>query len=122
MLDERPARAMEDALGNAGRARRIEDVERLVERERRIVRPRTTVRAQEGVPLPAADDRALDRRQLRENLPDLRPLVERLSGVRVRVGRDEDARLDLAEPIQYALHAEIGRARRPRCADRRRAE
>ena len=45
-----------------------------------------------------------------------------LAAVEVAVGGDQHARLDLAEAIEHALHAEVRRARRPDRADRRRAE
>ena len=48
--------------------------------------------------------------------------VVRLAGVDVAVGGDEHPRLDLAEPIEHALDAEVRRARRPDGADGRRAE
>ena len=45
-----------------------------------------------------------------------------LAAVRVAVGGDEHLRLDLAEPIEHALHAEVRRAGRPDRADRRSAQ
>ena len=47
---------------------------------------------------------------------------QRLAVVPVAVHGEEHARLDLAEAVEHALHAEIGRARRPHRAQARRAQ
>jgi hypothetical protein len=56
---------------------------------------------------------------------DLRQLVgdvDRLAVVVVAIAGDEHLRLDLPDAVEYALHPEIGRARRPHCTDRGRAQ
>src|SRR5687767_13753977 len=63
------------------------------------------------------DDRLLDARQLSPDIRQLRQAVMGPSGVVVAVCREQHGRLDLAEPIEHALHAEVGRAGRPHRAD-----
>ena len=68
------------------------------------------------------DDDPLDRRQPGD---DLRHLVENrsdLAVVTIRVDGEQDARLDLSQAIEHAVHAEVGRARGPDRAQRRCAE
>ena len=94
----------------------------MVEREARKLGGRPAMRSHEGVPPAVSDDGPCHRRQPGDHLGDLRALVERLSRVDVALGRQQDPRLDLAEPIEHALHAKIWRARRPYRANRRGAE
>ena len=136
VLDQRAAGAMDDALGDAGRARRVEDVERMVERQRLETRlaaaaareARSTARRRAGRPGTATLRRTGPRPSSRrsgsrvEDLPDSRQRVVRLSAVEIAVGRDEHSGLDLPEAIDHALHAEVGRAGRPDRANRRGAE
>ena len=69
------------------------------------------------------DDHPLDARQPGGDLPrPCRRTAMRLAVVPVPVDGEEHARLDLAEAIEHALHAEIRRARRPHRAQARRAE
>ena len=132
VLQQRAAGAVHDALRHAGRARRVQDVERMIERQPRVVdrpagdtarrtRPSATARERRelvGVADPFLRDTARRRRarpigSLRD---DLRHLVEdrdRLAVVPVAVDGEEHARLDLAEAVEHALHAEVRRARRP---------
>ncbi len=53
------------------------------------------------------DDGALDRRQRGDDVGDLPEAVMRLPAIEVGVRREEDARRDLAEPVEHALHAEV---------------
>ena len=48
--------------------------------------------------------------------------VDRLAVVEVAVGGEQHLGLDLAEAVEHALHAEIGRARRPDRAEARRRQ
>ena len=51
VLDQRAAGAVDDALGDAGRARGIQDVERMIERQpRRTTAARSAMRPDEGLP------------------------------------------------------------------------
>ena len=59
-----------------------------------------------------------DARQPGRDLGELVGDVDDLAGVPVAVGGDEQLRLDLAEAVEHAVRAEIGRARRPDRADR----
>ena len=67
-------------------------------------------------------DRRPDARDRLDDLPRLRERIVQASAVEMTVGDDEDLRLDLPEAIDHALHAKVGRARRPHPADRGRAE
>ena len=126
---------MDDALGNTGRARRIEDVERVIEREWLEERAVAGRCGHEFVPADdiadrgdssAAEvrneDRPLHRRQRTHDLGDPSRAVMVFPGVRVGVGRDENLWLDLAESIENALRAEVRRTGRPHGAHRRRSE
>src|SRR6185436_20296183 len=53
---------------------------------------------------------------------ETRQHVYRLAVVEIAVRGKENARLDLAKAVEHALHAEIGRARRPDRADAGRGE
>ena len=53
---------------------------------------------------------------------EARQHVVTFAAVEIAVGGNQDAWLDLTEPIEHALHAEVRRARRPDRADRGRAE
>src|SRR5581483_863492 len=65
---------------------------------------------------------ALDRRHVVDDFAAARQHVDGLAAVVVAVRRHEHLRLDLAEAIEDALHAEIGGARGPDRADARRPE
>ena len=62
------------------------------------------------------------RRQRARRSDEPRQHVVALAAIEIAVSGDQHARLDLAEAIEDALHAEIGRTRRPDRADRRGAE
>ena len=62
------------------------------------------------------------RRQLGDDLCELVGDVDGLAVVVVAVAGDQHLRLDLAEAVEHALHAEVGRAGRPHRADRRRRQ
>src|SRR4051812_5526350 len=57
------------------------------------------------------DHDALDRWDLHHDLAHPRQAVDLLPRISIPVGAEEHLRLDLAEPIQHALHAEVRRAR-----------
>src|SRR5688572_20857602 len=133
MLEERSARAMDDAFGNAGGARGIEDIERVIEGQLRELdrlefftrnviligdsawnSPRYVRRGADIVD----DDRLLDARQLFQHRSHLVGDRDGLAIVVIAVAGDEEARLDLAETVEDALLAEIGRAGRPDAAER----
>ena len=113
----------------------VERQPRVVDRRRRASRP-TNASQRDGVAdrrqvlraLPAGfeirnDDDALDGGQLRRrSSATLSRIGQRLAVVPVAVDGEEHARLDLAEAVEHALHAEIRRARRPDGAEARRAE
>jgi hypothetical protein len=117
VLEQDPAVAVDDRLRQARRAARVEDPERVVERDARELE-RLAV-AEEVRPAVLADaqirqpDRVLDGRQLREEaLDDLAP-VEVPAAVAVAVDREEDLRLDLGEAVDHAAQPELGRRARP---------
>ncbi len=136
LVEERAAGAVGDALRLPGRARGVHDEERVVERHVGVVDRARRIGGREvrqrHRPLDAGDVRrlrqerhhhhALDGRQLGQ---DLRQPVEgavALAVVEVAVGGEEHLGLDLAEAVQHALHAEVGRAARPHRADGRRRQ
>ena len=65
---------------------------------------------------------ALHGRQLLHDLAELAQHVDALAAVPVAVDRQQHRRLDLAEAVEHALHAEVRRARRPDGTDRRGGE
>ena len=64
------------------------------------------------------DDGALDRLHLLQNVADLFPDADGLAGIIIAIAGDEDLRRDLAEAVEDAALAEVGRARRPDGAER----
>ena len=134
--EEDPARRVDDALRHAGRARGEEDVEGMIEGkppkldlprtprgdevvEQNRARDRRDVRVRLGV---GDDDHPLHRR---EPAHDLGQAVEAripLPLPEVAVRRQQDAGLDLAEAVEDALHAEVGRCGRDRRPEARRGE
>ncbi len=141
VLQQRAAGRVHDALGHAGRAGGEQHVQRMrerqaLERERgrraRLHGIGPGLRAgalvdQAGIEVlhhvrGAAeighhDDRA-QRRQLGDDLAELVGDVEGLAAVVVAVAGDQHLGLDLAEAVEHALDAEIGRAGRPHRTDR----
>ena len=140
VLQQRAARAVHDAFRRAGGARRVQDVDRMVERQARILDRAGRVRRKEVVPADGAanrrhagdrparafeirhHDHPLHRWQLGNDLRNLVDDRQCLAVVPVAVDGHQHARLDLAEPVEHAAHAEIGRAGRPDGAERRRAQ
>src|SRR5439155_26680030 len=62
----------------------------------------------------------LDLRDARRDVAYALEAIDFFSAVAVRIGAEEDTRTDLAEPVEYAVDAEVRRARRPDGADARR--
>ena len=127
VLEEGPAGAVDDALRGAGGARRVHDVERVVEGDRlefdraggvgegQLV-PGDRARHGPEVRRPAKvrhDDGPLDARDAGEDVADPPERVDGGSVVAVAVRADEDLRLDLPEAVEHPLHPEVGRARGP---------
>ncbi len=141
MLEQRAARRMHDALGHSSRSRREQHIERMRERQaleaQRLLRtardgiaPGLRFRAlvqragiealRHGIVAAdiANDDDGAQRRQLGHDRGELVGDVDPFSGVVVAVAGDQHLGLDLAEAVEHALHAEVGRAGRPDRADR----
>ncbi len=129
LLDEEAAVPVDDRLRQARRAGGEQHAERMVERERvELERPRL---GHELVPLARvgqlvvrpADERdmddGLDRRQLLADLGDLVAPVDEPVAVPVAGRREQHLRLELAEPVDDAAHAELRRRRRPDRAEAR---
>jgi hypothetical protein len=124
VLHERAAGAVHDALGHARRAGRIEDVQRMVERQalerdRDLRLGAQPVRPEDGVRQPRNvrpllnhrhDDDVADGWQRGRDGLETRADVVCLAAVPVAIDGNEDRRLDLAETIEHALHAEVRRA------------
>ena len=126
VLDQLAAVAVHDRLGQPGRARREQNVDRVVERdllelERRAL-GRQVVPADSVGDLRLSErhpDHVLDRRDPTPDRLDLRPPVDVAVAVAVAADRDQHARLDLGEPVDDAAGAELGRARGPDRAEAR---
>ena len=131
---QRAARAVDDAFRLPGGAGGIEDEERAVERpavpgdragreaageflQQHRLRHCGNVRLRGEI---GDDDHRLDRRQAGGGLGELRADVVAAAGIFVAVHGEQDARLDLAEAVQQAGRAEVGRARGEDRAARRR--
>ena len=125
MLEQGAAGAVHDRLGHAGGAGRVQNVDRVIERqlgerdrpgvrhhevvvEDRIERPRRGRRLEER-----RHDHPLQAGQAGRDLGELGAHVDRLAVIAVAVDGDQDLGLDLAEPVEHALDAEVGRAGRP---------
>ena len=134
VLEQHAPGAMDDALRNAGRSTRIQDVERMIERHPRERRRPRGVRAEEVIPRDGTrdgaavtpdirnNDDALDRRNARRDLGDLVEYRQCLGVVVVAVDCDQQPGLDLPEAIDDALSTEVRRARRPHRPQTRRSE
>jgi len=130
MLEDDAALPVHDALGQAGGARRIEYPQRMVEGDagefevlrghRQCVAPGDPI----TVILPSLrvqvghDHDMLQARQRIHQVADDGAAVEILAAVAVAVDREDHLRLDLAEAVDHALRAEVGRTTRPHRADR----
>ncbi len=137
MLEQRAPRPVHQALGQAGGARRIQDVQRMVERQPRegqrrrrfgrahVVAPRDAARQARGVHggvLARHQHHALDFRNARGDLADPRQAVDTRSCIAVRRRGQQHAGPDLPEPVEHAGHAEVGRAAGPDGPDAGRGE
>jgi hypothetical protein len=114
VLDQDAAVAVHDRFGQAGGARAVEHVQRVVERQRLELQ---RVVAGQRVPVAPAvqvtdGDHVLDRRQLGADRRHLRRTVDGLVAVPVAVHRDQHLRLDLAPAVGDAAGPEFGRAGR----------
>ena len=120
------------ALGAAGGAGGVHDVERLLGGELgefevfAVARAGAEVVVQGGagdviqarLPVQVGDQNdPLDGRDLRHDPLELFQAVEALAGVEVAVSAEKHLRLDLAETVQYSLDAEVRRAGGPGRAD-----
>ena len=135
VLEQRAAGAMHDRLRHPCRARRVQNVDGVIERQLRE-RDRPGIRHHEIVPGDGPGERprlrrrieerrqhhVLERGQAADDLDEFRAHVDRLAVVAVAVDRDQHLGLDLAEAVEHALHAEIGGARRPDRAERGRRQ
>lgn len=128
MLQEHAAGGMDDALGDSGGARRIEDVQRLLEGHRgedRLALGLVEPVPQRDLRLAAVvlrlrlrtvvghHQQLLQAGQAGEHLVELGGQVQRLAGVAVAGAGDQHARFDLAEAVDHTLGTEVRRAARP---------
>ena len=122
VLQQRSAGAKHHALRHTGGARRVDDAEGMIELERLEMDFAGVERVEEVVERGSGrgrgakvvdDDALLHRRQLLQDLCGLFLRIELLAAVEIAVGAEQHFRLDLAETVEHALHAEIGRTARP---------
>ena len=125
VLQQGPAGTMDDALGHAGGARGVHDVERMIKgqlgkfkivdvskgldeiAQHACVRHRRQLM---GLMHIGDDDHALERGQLRDNFPQALQNIDCLAGVVIAVAGHQHLGLGLAEAIEYALNAKIRRS------------
>ena len=142
MLQQRAAGAVHDRLGHAGGARRVQHVDRMIERQlgerqrlRRVhevvgIVDRSGQRRRERRRRFREAERSrrgrrrhqhnpLDARKARRDLPHFGGIVEPLAARAVAGRGDQHLGRDLAEAVEHAIDAEIRRAGRPDRADRR---
>ena len=134
LLQQGAAGAMHDALGHAGRAGRVEDEGRVIERqllERERRRAIAEVgehhgvvdRVERGLLVHVGHEHdALDARDLFLDRAHGRHAIERLARVAIAVGGEQHLRRDLTEAIEHAARAEVRRTGRPDRAEARRRE
>ena len=123
--------AVHDALRQPRGPRRVDDPERVVEGQRRVLRlplVRDGVRPGQGAVRqvvreePRDGDRRPHGRQGGAELGDDVPAVVVLAVEPVAVDGDQHGGLDLDEPVEHRAGAEVGRAGGPHRAHRRRAQ
>jgi hypothetical protein len=122
VLNQRAADPVRNALGFAGSARRIQHVERIVEAARHEIDALHQV-GEDLAPVNGIDVIAesgkpdlyylLDARQLRANIPGFVVEIVAFAVIKITVGRKQETRLGLAEAIDHAVDAEVGRSRGP---------
>ena len=136
VLEQRPAGPVQDALRRSRGARRVEDVERMLEGEAREGWLARGEAGQHVLPERGSGDPreirlfvgrthdrdALERADLAPDLAHALQRIEALARVPVAVRGEQDLGSDLAETIDHAARAEIRRARRPDGAQRGRRE
>ena len=119
VLEQDPALALHDRLGQARRAGRVEHPERVVERhllELEVIGPLEAVLPAGAVEVAEPHDPAAD---LGRDPLDRLAAVEVAPVVAVAVHGEQHLRLDLREAVDHRAGAEVGRAARPDGADRR---
>ena len=123
--------AVHDALGDAGGAAGEHDEQRVLEGDAAVFDRCRTVAGQVGpqhgvgdggkvgLRVEVGDDHGFDqRRHLRDDFGILGQAIDLLAVVPVAVDADQHLGFDLAEAVEHALHAEVGRGRRPDRAER----
>ena len=114
VLEQHATGAVDDALRDAGGARREEHVPRVVEREALRCEPCAAVRPDEVVPCHRARGRVADHdggadgREAGPDLVEALQAVEPLAAVAVAVGREQHDRLDLSEPVEHPAAPKSG--------------
>ena len=133
VLEQHPAGTVDDALRRAGRARAVEHVPRVVEREPYELRlglgavRHHVVERRHALGCVAETDarhhpRGPQARQPGDDVGERTTSVEGLAAVLVAVAGDEHRGLDLTKTVEHAVDTEVGRRRRERGADGRGGE
>src|SRR5205814_6456982 len=115
---------MNDAFGDAGRARRIKDVPRVIERKSFVDEWSTAEGREKVVPgqrlwrRVADDHRRTNSGQPGDYLAQALTAIEALASIGVVRRREQDRGLDLPEAVDHSFDTEIGRCGRVDGADR----
>ncbi len=127
LLEQDPAVALHDRLGQPRRARRVQHPQGMVERD--LLEGQLGVVAEELLEgdhalqrLLAQQHGGVQRRHLRHQPGHDLPAVEPPPAVAVATRRQQHLGLDLREPIHHAARPEVRRARRPHRPQRRRRQ
>ncbi len=125
LLEQDPALAVDDRLGQPGRARAVEHPDRVPERHLGELElgagPEEPIRPARARQI-AERHHALERRDRPGDLLDDLAAVEVAAPVAVAVDRQQHLRLDLGKAVDHAPGAELGRRRGPDRPERRAGE
>ena len=134
MFERNATVAMHNRFRQPRRARREQDVQRVIERN--CLKPQWRVIGEQSIP--CADTRitrelalglkvtdvhdVLKGRKRCSDLIDMRAAVNALGAVHVAIDGNQHLRLDLCPAVGYCTHPKLGRTRTPNCTKARRCQ